>query len=223
MIQFICFKFGDLQLFDTVTFFETRLSTNSFRKAYKTPKIKSFFPTNVLANPTKWKTQIFPLLMSTIKVVAVILFTQNTMIMLIYSKRQWPHNKPSPYWNYGSLPLLALRAVKIKKIEGKQSWFCSTTSSAGTEFSEARQKTNAFYQNKNIDMLGPGCILAHLPTSVYSYQQDPCSMLSRMEMKNFWRKFQEMVLMTLFTSSFFLLKHFFESHQTFANLLLALM
>ena len=42
--QFISFKFGDTQLLDMVNFVGGAASLDSFLKAYRTSKIKGFFP-----------------------------------------------------------------------------------------------------------------------------------------------------------------------------------
>ena len=45
-IQFVSFKFGDIQLLDFMNFLGGATSLDFFLKAYKTKETKGFFPTN---------------------------------------------------------------------------------------------------------------------------------------------------------------------------------
>ena len=51
--QFVSFKFGDIQLLDTINFVGGATSLHSFLKAYKTSETKGFFPTNGLMQNTE--------------------------------------------------------------------------------------------------------------------------------------------------------------------------
>ena len=58
--QFISFKFGDIQLLDTMNFLGGATSLDSFLKAYKTSETKGFFPYEWFDHPDKMYTTELP-------------------------------------------------------------------------------------------------------------------------------------------------------------------
>ena len=90
---------------------------------------------------------------------------------------------------------------------------------------EAMQKMIAFYHNKDIDMLKLGCTLPNMATFAYTKLLMQYSIHSRKEIKTFWKKFEKMLLvvdLSFLHAKQLLMKLFFESLQTYANLLLGL-
>ena len=59
-IQFVTFKFGDVQLLDILNFLGAATSFDSFSKAYKTSETKSFFPYEWFDDPEKLNTTQLP-------------------------------------------------------------------------------------------------------------------------------------------------------------------
>ena len=91
--QFISFKFYDFKQLDIMNFLDVATSLDSFFKAYKTSETKRFFPYEYLDHPDKM--QITELPPYVVNFVAVTILEPNTRTMLIYSKVDWPQNKPS--------------------------------------------------------------------------------------------------------------------------------
>ena len=58
--QFIPFKFGDIQLLDTMNFLGGATSLDSFLKAYKTSETKGFFPYECFDHPNNMQNPEFP-------------------------------------------------------------------------------------------------------------------------------------------------------------------
>ena len=58
--QFVSFKFGDVQLLDTMNFLGGATSLDSFLKAYKTEETKRFFPYEWFDNPKKLNNKELP-------------------------------------------------------------------------------------------------------------------------------------------------------------------
>ena len=58
--QFVCFKFGDVQLLDIMNFLRGATSLDSFLKAYKTEETEGFFPYEWFDNPEKLNNKELP-------------------------------------------------------------------------------------------------------------------------------------------------------------------
>ena len=83
--QFIWFKFGDIQLWDIMSFLGGETSLDSFLEAYKTSETKGFFPTNGLITPTNCRAQYFPRwLFSTVNFAAATISKPNKRTILTY-------------------------------------------------------------------------------------------------------------------------------------------
>ena len=84
-IQFISFKFGDIQLLDIMNFLGGATSLDFFLKAYKTSEEKGFFHFEWFDHPDKMQNTELPALMHfTVNFAAVTLLKPNTRTMLIF-------------------------------------------------------------------------------------------------------------------------------------------
>ena len=94
--HFISFKFGDIQLLDTMNLLGGATRLDSFFKAYITSYTIGFFPYEWFDHTTKCRIQNFPHKTPiSVNFVAVTLLKPNTRTTLIYWRVDWPENKPS--------------------------------------------------------------------------------------------------------------------------------
>ena len=168
--HFISFKFGIIQLLDIINFLGGATSLDSFLKAYKTSETMGFFPYQWFDHPGKMQDPELPPYKAFYSVLRTFnpLETENTdYVNLLKSgltteqaviKLKLSKPLPTAIENYQCLQQL-WKQDPMNTFKDFLRWY---NIKDVVPILEAMQKTNAFYYDKDIDMLKHGCTLPNL-------------------------------------------------------------
>ena len=168
--QFISFKFGDIRLLDRMNILGGATSLDSFLKAYKTSETKTFFSYERFDHPDKMQKKEFPpynafysKLRSCnpleaehtdyVNLLKSGLTTEQAVVKLKLSKPP-----PTGFENYHYLQQI----WKQEQMSSFKDFLRRCNNKDVVPTLEAMQKMNAFYHDKDIDMLKLGCTLPNL-------------------------------------------------------------
>ena len=233
--QFISFKFGDIQLLDIMNFLGGATRLDSLLKAYKTSKTKGFFPYEMFDHPDEMqKTELPPYeafysklrscnLLEAEYADYVNLLKKGLTTEQAIGKLKLSKPPPTGVENYQYLQQI-WKQEKMTSFKNFLRWY-NTKDDVPTL--EAKQKMIACYHDNdiNIKMLKIGCTLPNQTTFAYTNLLMQNSIHSRKETKNFWKKFERMLLvvhLSFLHGKKLLMKLLFENQQAYASLILGL-
>ena len=168
--QFISFKFGDIQLLDIMNFLGVATSLDSLLKAYKTSETKRFFHYECFDHPDKLQNLALPPYdafysklrscnpLETEHTIYVNLLKSGLSIEQAVIKLKLSKPPTNGIENYHYLQQIR-KQEQMSSFRDFLRWY---NNKDVVRTLEAVQKMNAFYHDKDIDMLKLGCTLPNL-------------------------------------------------------------